>query len=382
MRIDFKRFAKIKLNNLKKTIQKFINLFFYYSGFYYILKFINRKKIRILLYHGVDNSQTDFNLNEPSLIVSIENFKKQIRYLSKHYNVISLYDLVSYIKKKIPFPPNSVVITFDDGLKNNFISAFPILQKYDVTATIFLITDYINTLKLSWLNKFYYILKKIGPNKFAEEFNRKFPIYPSLIGKVSQKDLIEYIKFLLKYKVNANIREKFIQDLYDKFKIKINKKIIKDLYLSWREVKKMNQSRISFGNHTCTHPVLSTLDHKKIKKEIINSKKNIESRLHRQINLFAYPYGNKDSFNLNIKKILANNNFFCAVSTIDGFNNLNSDLYELKRICIVNEPLYYFKLRIEGFEGFIGKIYQKLSNYFRKIVLPPKIYQGLKQKCH
>jgi len=374
MKIDFKRFAKI--------IQKFVNLFFYYFGFYYILKFINRKKVRILMYHGVDNYQTNFNLDDPSLVTPIKNFEKQIKYLNEHYNIISLHDLVNHIKKEIPFPKSSAVITFDDGLKNNFVNAFSILRKYDITATVFLITDYIDTLKISWLNKFYYIIKKISLNKFAKEFNRKFPVYSILIRKVNKKDLIEYIKFLLKYKVDDGVREKFIQDLYDKFKIRINKKTIKDLYLSWEEIKKMNKLGISFGSHTCTHPALSTLNHKKVKKEIINSKRKIETKLHKQINLFAYPYGNKDSFNLNIKQILANNNFLCAVSTIDGFNNLNSDLYELKRICIINEPLYYFKLRIEGFEGFIGKIYQKLSNYFRRIVLPPKIYQGLKQKCH
>ena len=162
---------------------------------------------------------------------------------------------------------------------------------------------------------------------------------------------MEYIEFILKYKVDDNIREKFIQGLYNKFRIKINKEKIKDLYLSWKEIKKMADAGISFGSHTSTHPVLSTLNYEKAKKEIVNSKQNIEVELNKKINLFAYPYGDRDSFDLNIKKILVNYNFLCAVSTIEGFNNLNSDLYELKRIFIVDEPFYCFKLRIEGFEA-------------------------------
>ena len=356
------------MSNLK---HKVVNMFFYCLGFSYILKFINRKKIRVLMYHGVGNQQTDFNLDIPSLIISIKNFEKQINYLSKSYNIISMYDLASHIKKKIPFPSNSVIITFDDGLKNNFINAFPILQKYNIKATVFLITDYIDTLKISWLNKFSYVTKKIGLSEFVEEFKRKFPAYSNLTGKIGQKNIIELTNFILRYKVDDNIREKFIQGLYNKFKIKINKKKIKDLYLSWKEIKKMSDSGISFGSHTSTHPVLSMLNYKKKKKEIVNSKKNIEVKLDKKINLFAYPYGNKDDFDLNIKKILVNNNFLCAVSGIDGFNNLNSDLYELKRICIVDEPFYYFKMRIEGFEGLIERIYQKLFRFFKRITFSP-----------
>jgi len=345
------------MNNL---IRKIINIFFYYLGFYHILKFINRKKIRILMYHGVENKQTDFNLDISSLVISTKNFEKQIKSLSKSYNIMSMHDLTNHIKKKIPFPSNSVIITFDDGLKNNFINAFPILQKYNTKATIFLITDYIDTLKISWLNKLVYILKKIGISKFIEEFKNKFPAYSNLLEKTGQNNIIDRIIFLLIDKVNDNVRRKFIQNLYNKSKIKINKEKIKDLYLSWEEIRKMNDAGISFGSHTSTHEVLSLLDYEKAKKEILNSKKNIEVRLNKEINLFAYPYGREIDFNINIKKILINNKFLCAVSTIDGFNTINSDLYELKRICIVDEPFYYFKLRIEGFEGFIENIYQKL----------------------
>lgn len=354
------------MGNLKKAINRFMSLFFYCSGFYYILKFINRKKIRVLMYHGVDERQTDFILDDPTLVISTKNFEEQIKYLSKSYNIISTHDLVAHIKNKISFPLNSVVITFDDGLKNNFINAFPILQKYNAKATIFLTTDYIDTLKINWSNKFYYFINKIGLNEFVEEFEREFPAYPNLIEKIGHKNLTENMNFILKYKIDENIREKFIQRLYDKFGIKINKEEIKHLYLSWKEIKKMADAGISFGSHTSTHPVLSLLDYEKAEKEIIDSKKNIEVKLDKKIHLFAYPYGNKDSFNSNIKKILAGYNFLCAVSTIEGFNNLNSDLYELKRISIVDEPFYYFKLRIEGLEGFIEKIQHKAYRYFKR----------------
>ncbi|MCD4670532.1 MAG: polysaccharide deacetylase family protein [Actinomycetia bacterium] len=323
------------------------------------------------MYHGVSDRQTDFDSDDPAMVISTKNFEKQIKYLSEFYNVISAHDLANHIKKKIPPAPNSVVITFDDGLKNNFTNAFPILQRYDMEAIIFLITGCIDTLKINWLNKFYYIINKIGASRFTEEFKREFPAHSNLIGKIGQKNIVEHMEFILKYKVDDNIREKFMQELCNKFRVRISKEKIKDLYLSWKEIKKMADAGISFGGHTSMHPVLSTLNYEKAKKEIIGSRQNIEAKISKEINLFAYPYGEKDSFDLNIKKILASHGFLCAFSTIDGLNNLNSDLYELKRIPIADEPFYCFKLRIEGFEGFIKRIYRKLYRCFKRIIFSP-----------
>jgi len=319
------------------------------------------------MYHGIDVRQTDFILDDPSLVISTKNFAEQIKFLSKSYNIITAKEMAVHIKKKIPFPPNSAVITFDDGLKNNFVNAFPILQKYNTRATIFLTTGYIDTLKINWSNKYYYFINKIGLGEFLEEFKKEFSAYSNSIPKTNPKNITENINFIFKYKINDDTRGKFMQRLYHKFGIKINEEEIKNLYLSWEEIMKMADAGISFGSHTSTHPVLSVLDYEEAEKEIACSKKDIESRLNKNVDLFAYPYGNRDSFNSNTKKILDGYNFLCAVSTNEGLNNLNSDLYELKRISMVDEPLYYFKLRIEGFEGLIEDIQHRAYRYFKKI---------------
>ena len=327
---------------------------------------MNRKKIRILMYHGVGRQQTDFRLDDPCLVTSTENFEKQVKFLSKSYNIISLADFANHIKKKIPFLPHSLIITFDDGLKNNFINAFPILQKYNATATIFLMSGYMGTSKITWYEKISYFINKISLAEFVEEFKRKFPDYGILMQKINQNDQLMFIVSMFKYKIDDKERNSFIQGLFSKFKITIDQEKLKDIFLSWEEIRKMDEAGIMFGSHTSTHPVLSMLNYENASREIVESKKIIEAELDKNINLFAYPYGDKDSFNSNIKEILINNNYSCAVSTIEGFNNPNSDLFELKRICVVNEESYYFKLRIEGFTGFIEKNYQKLYNYFKK----------------
>lgn len=96
--------------------------------------------VPILMYHHVDGRG-----EASSISVSPGNFRRQMRFLSEHnYNVISLGKFVQGRLNKREFPRNTVVITFDDGYRDNFIFAYPVLKKYNFPATIFVITDFID----------------------------------------------------------------------------------------------------------------------------------------------------------------------------------------------------------------------------------------------
>ena len=90
-------------------------------------------KIPILTYHSIDNSGSVIS-------ISPEKFRSQMYHLrDKNFNVISLEDIVTALDKKIPLPPRSIAITFDDGFKNFYEIAYPILKKCGFTVTVFLV---------------------------------------------------------------------------------------------------------------------------------------------------------------------------------------------------------------------------------------------------
>src|SRR3989344_4458910 len=200
-----------------------ITFFLYYAGLVKLSRFINRNKVKILMYHRVDDKKIDILPYYANLNVSIKNFEEQMRYLSKNYNVIPLNDIININKnKKIK---NSVIITFDDGYIDNYLYAYPILKKYNLPATIFLPTDFIENKKRYWLNKLYYLI-----NKFNLLTNNKYKEQLKIQDRIL---LLEKLQDILKFDVKD--REIIISNLLKKFNLKKKKKY----FLFWKQINKM-----------------------------------------------------------------------------------------------------------------------------------------------
>ncbi|MBL7085216.1 MAG: polysaccharide deacetylase family protein [Candidatus Omnitrophica bacterium] len=108
------------------------------AGFYFYVS--SKYVVPILMYHHIDERG-----EISSLSVSPENFRCQMAFLSRrNYNVISLAQLVQSMQKETKLPRNTVVITFDDGYEDNYTFAYPVLKKYNLPATIFVIVNSID----------------------------------------------------------------------------------------------------------------------------------------------------------------------------------------------------------------------------------------------
>ena len=103
--------------------------------------------VPVLNYHLISNRKIN------SLAITPQEFDEQMAYLHDNgYTTISPDQLLDYIEFSKPLPENPILITFDDGYRDAYLEAYPILKKYNFTATIFLITDYVsnNSRYLTW----------------------------------------------------------------------------------------------------------------------------------------------------------------------------------------------------------------------------------------
>lgn len=107
------------------------------TGIFSIINLINRQKIKILLYHQVNENNTVSKIGKVTKI----DFDKQMVYLTKRFNIISIQDMDEGLKGNQNLPKNPLIITFDDGCIDNYTIAFPILVKYKLPFTIFLVAN-------------------------------------------------------------------------------------------------------------------------------------------------------------------------------------------------------------------------------------------------
>jgi peptidoglycan/xylan/chitin deacetylase (PgdA/CDA1 family) len=97
------------------------------------------------MYHYVSEPPEDADEYRVDLSVTPEDFQAQLQYLVDNgYETIDLYDLSLAIVNKRELPPKPVIITLDDGYRDNYENAFPILKEMGLTATFFIVTDFID----------------------------------------------------------------------------------------------------------------------------------------------------------------------------------------------------------------------------------------------
>jgi len=124
----------------KKLLVLTLGIFFVLV-FLCVLLFNAAYVVPVLMYHSLND-----NYNITKLSVSPGSFERQMEFLYKHrYNVIGLNRAIPYIARREKPPPRTVVITFDDGYYNNYVYAYPVLKKYNLPATIFVITGKIGS---------------------------------------------------------------------------------------------------------------------------------------------------------------------------------------------------------------------------------------------
>jgi peptidoglycan/xylan/chitin deacetylase (PgdA/CDA1 family) len=113
----------------------------YSAGVVRLVAWLNRKRVIFICYHGVTKRETRRPDDRLALHVREDRFRAHLEYLQKHYRVISLNDYIKASRAKQPLPEYATVITFDDGYRNFYTVAGPLLIEREMPAAMFLIVD-------------------------------------------------------------------------------------------------------------------------------------------------------------------------------------------------------------------------------------------------
>ena len=315
-----------------------------------LFRHINQKKVLILAYHGITDRQYKI---APWTQIHLRLFKQQMRYIKRRYTVISLKDAVDSIRYGKDLPQNSVVITFDDGYRNNLTTALPVLEKFRIPATIFVTAGYVGSSKILPSDEVYITLlnsKKIGPINIPE-----MGLGPLFID--TPENLLDTCltvdKNLKKFPAKSQVRLLSILRRIFGYNLEGDFGLIEDCrLLSWDDIRVLlKKDFIQIGAHTVSHEILTNVSHEEARREIIDSKSVIEEKLNCRISMFAYPNGTAADYDDNHIEHLKENGFICGMTTIPKLNNAFDNPYHLGRFSIGHNSssrLSNFSLRVSG----------------------------------
>jgi peptidoglycan/xylan/chitin deacetylase (PgdA/CDA1 family) len=334
--------------SMKRLIKYVIAVVIYYSGLLPLLSKLKptRQKRRwpiVLMYHRVIE-QSDITGLQPGMYVTIDSFDRQATYLSRKYNVLSMADFVSGLSDNREYNYNDLLITFDDGWRDNYENAFPILKKYRVPATIYLATDFIGTNRNFWFQEISSILtrQKNQQKQIADILSAILAKYhnSSMAGKLLSENMLELVadtdRCIERLKqLEPEINYEIVAELG---KLPSNNPITNlddRQLLDWDEVLLMNKENINFGSHGLSHKLMNLLDLSEVTRELTESKKIIEERLGKSVSTFTYPNGN---CNEEIIKLTEQAGYACAF--IAGKNrdeSIKNDKFAIERIGVHND---------------------------------------------
>lgn len=275
---------------------------------------------RILYYHRVNDERDPF-----SPAISTALFEREMRFVTKHYPVVSLTGALDHLERGSR--GTVVAITFDDGYRDNYLNAFPILQRYKIPATIFLTTGGLDSGEPLWFERLAQALKKTNresidletdlPRRFwirtqAERLDSNAKIYDVLRG-LPDSERQYMLGQILRYLGTPSDAESG------------------DRMLTWDQVRLMKLRGIDFGGHSVTHPFISRLSREQVDWEVCECKRRIEQELQLPVDHFAYPSGREEDFGKWNEQVIRSAGYRAAVTTIWGMNYRCTNQMELRR---------------------------------------------------
>jgi peptidoglycan/xylan/chitin deacetylase (PgdA/CDA1 family) len=298
------------------------------TGINHALGLIPLSHLIVLNYHRIYNDVLDTLFDEQVFGPSVEEFEQQILWLKEVASVLSEEDLLRIVRDQKPLPRRSALITFDDGYKDNYELAVPILKKLAVPAIFFIPTQIVNERKLGWWDIISYLVKRtnrsyIKFNGCEFSFNNDSERF-SAIGKILK------IMKTSKYETTKDLVEK----LAESCRVEMPSQTMQsDQLMTWDEIKDSSRNGIAIGSHTVSHRVLAMIDPAEQKIELEESKAALEDHLGHPIHSLSYPVGGYSSFTHETKSLAMAAGYTIAFSFNTGYNHHRiSDPFNVKRI--------------------------------------------------
>jgi peptidoglycan/xylan/chitin deacetylase (PgdA/CDA1 family) len=240
----------------------------------------------ILAYHSVveEPQLTDYILGSSR---ARAHFERHIETLARKFSPVTIDDVAEFARSGRKLPSRSVAVTFDDGFADNYEVALPILTRYGVPATFYIMVDAVENGTLPWYCRIRFAFNTTKkPSWTYAETGRTYPLSSqterqaampvawdrgAALSGAEQRVFVEGIERALEIEP-AHAQEKH------------------GLMMDWEQVRALKKAGHTIGAHTLSHPNVAQVSPDAARAEIAGSKRRLEERLGVPVEHFSYPH--------------------------------------------------------------------------------------------
>lgn len=239
----------------------------------------------ILMYHSVAADDVARFIDPPNHLRCTE-FERQMAFLNQHRSVVSMSNLVAQLSAGVEPPAGTVCITFDDGYLDNLTVAAPILARYQLPATLYLPTAYIDRAQTHWADAVFQSI----------EFRTKNLLEIPSLGVLADLSIDGQRMMTIRrlhdplLEMSYADREQLLTNVQDQLK---PQGVFPRLTMNWDDVRKLAEEYPLFevGGHSCDHIDLRTHCGSSALDEIVRCRTDLRRELGKMPVHFSFPYG-------------------------------------------------------------------------------------------
>lgn len=271
----------------------------------------------------------------------VTQFDRTVQFITSSFHVLPLQEAVERLREH-RLPPASACITFDDGYADNYTVALPVLERYGASATFFIATRFLDGGRM-WNDTIVEALRHTSRSVLSREV-LELPQVPDLelTSMTARWKAAERIIHAVKH-VPQPERDRLTDRLQDWAQCRLPQ----DLMMSSEQVRSMSNRGMVIGAHTLTHPIMIRLSDEQARREVAESRAELNDLLGHPVELFAYPNGRPGlDYGPRDVQLVRELGFKAAVSTAWGASCGDDDFYQLRRFTPWDRSNGRFGLRV------------------------------------
>jgi glycosyltransferase involved in cell wall biosynthesis len=278
-----------------------------------VLRLPRWRGILVLNYHRIgDRDQQPWD--RALYNADAEAFDAQIEGLAANTDIVSLDDVGRLVRERRP--GRSVLLTFDDGYRDNYEVAYPILRRHGAPAAFFVATGFLDHARVPWWDEIAWMVRHTpsGQRVVIPNDTTTLSLDPSEV-EATIATLITRYKSL-----PAERQAGFIEQISAATGSgRCSSQMAEDLWMTWDMVRELRAAGMSIGGHTDSHPILARLAQETQAHEVSRCAARIADQLGEPMKWFAYPVGSRDTFTPTTTSLLREHDIEFGFSFYGGF---------------------------------------------------------------